>query len=79
MQIKCGGIAGALAQEDAAHITSSSRLLRLIQKQTIFPSFAAVGAGFPELSGSLTSFKGVAAFDVNDNASNGEVLVRVKK
>lgn len=79
MQIKCGCIAGGLAQEDAAHITSSSRLLRLIQTQTIFPSFAPVGAGFPALSGSLTSFKGVAAFDVNNKASNGEGLVRVKK
>lgn len=44
MQIKCGCSAGALAR---SHITSSGRLLRSIQTQTIFPSFAPVGAGFP--------------------------------
>lgn len=61
------------------HYQLELAILRLIQTQTIFPSFAPVGAGFPELFGSLTSFKGVTAFDVNDKASNGEELVRVKK
>lgn len=63
MQMKCGCIAGALARDDSAHIHGPSRLLRLIQTQTIFPSFAPVGLGFPPCF--RRAFKAVADVGVN--------------
>lgn len=66
MQIKRDRTAGASARE-GRHSCIRLQTLGLIQRWTIFPSFAPAGVGFPSMpSRSLTSLKGVTSFSVNE-------------